>query len=501
MRCYSSSPYASQRWKSIRTIASGAVRVLTFVFFVFLACMFLNTAVGQQSAPAPQIWDLPTIGPPETMVLLQGVGFDPLTPIELYFDSSVVGTTTTDVHGWFGQGVITATGASWTHLQVPADALPGPHTITAQQLVGQKSAQKLFVVRTDWPQFRYGPDHLGVKPYEFLLSTKTVPNLALKWRSQTPGWVSSSPAVVGGVVFVGGDGYIYALDGGSGNVNWKYPTGWPPSVFSSPAVANGVVYVGADDNNVYALYSSDGSLKWKYTTSDAVRSSPTVVNGTVYVGSEDKNVYALDADTGAKKWSYTTAGYVYSSPAVVNNVVYVGSEDPNSGLGHLYALEADTGYKKWQYDTGGYVDSSPAVASGVVYFGCWDGFTYALNANDGSLKWKQPGGLDSPAVTNDLVYVGGAGNGWELWALNSSDGSLNWKYQTGSNIWNSSPAVANGVVYFGSFDKTLYALNADTGAFLWSYITGDAIDSSPVVVDGVVYVGSDDHWVYAFSLP
>ena len=54
----------------------------------------------------------------------------------------------------------------------------------------------------------------------------------------------------------------------------------------------------------------------------------------------------------------------------------------------------------------------------------------------------------------------------------------------------SSPAVANGVVYFGS-DDNVYALNASTGAKLWSYAT-EAVDSSPAVANGVVYFGSDD---------
>ena len=64
----------------------------------------------------------------------------------------------------------------------------------------------------------------------------------------------------------------------------------------------------------------------------------------------------------------------------------------------------------------------------------------------------------------------------------------------------SSPTVANGVVYLSSQDHKLYALNAISGAILWSYTTGDSIDSSPAVVDGVVYVGSFDGKVYAFHL-
>jgi outer membrane protein assembly factor BamB len=42
-------------------------------------------------------------------------------------------------------------------------------------------------------------------------------------------------------------------------------------------------------------------------------------------------------------------------------------------------------------------------------------------------------------------------------------------------------------------------LNAATGALIWNYITGSAVESSPAVANGVVYVGSDDKKVYAFS--
>jgi outer membrane protein assembly factor BamB len=64
----------------------------------------------------------------------------------------------------------------------------------------------------------------------------------------------------------------------------------------------------------------------------------------------------------------------------------------------------------------------------------------------------------------------------------------------------SSPAVANGVVYVGSYDNNVYALDASTGAKLWSYTTGNAIGSSPTVANGVVYVGSGDNNLYAFGL-
>jgi len=76
--------------------------------------------------------------------------------------------------------------------------------------------------------------------------------------------------------------------------------------------------------------------------------------------------------------------------------------------------------------------------------------------------------------------------------------TLKWSYPTSSQVW-SSPAVADGLVYVGSADCSVYAVDADTGAKLWSYQTTAAVFSSPAVADGVVYVGSDDYNVYALD--
>ena len=71
-------------------------------------------------------------------------------------------------------------------------------------------------------------------------------------------------------------------------------------VRSSPAVAGGVVYVGSGDGRVYALNATTGAQVWNYTTGSFVFSSPAVAGGVVYVGSFDYKVYALNATTGAQ---------------------------------------------------------------------------------------------------------------------------------------------------------------------------------------------------------
>jgi len=81
---------------------------------------------------------------------------------------------------------------------------------------------------------------------------------------------------------------------------------------------------------------------------------------------------------------------------------------------------------------------------------------------------------------------------------NIAQGVLNTALSTNSII-HSSPAIANGIVYVGSRDCTLYALDATTFAKLWEFKTESWIQSSPVVVDGVVYFGSNDGHLYALD--
>jgi outer membrane protein assembly factor BamB len=58
-----------------------------------------------------------------------------------------------------------------------------------------------------------------------------------------------------------------------------------------------------------------------------------------------------------------------------------------------------------------------------------------------------------------------------------------WSYQTGNYI-TSSPAVMDGKVYIGSWDKKLYCFDMMTGDVLWNFTTGGKITSSPAIDNG-----------------
>lgn len=460
------------------------VLIMTFVAIPGMQAQSLFHKAGTlpEDAPqSPQIYALPKSGPPTTIVLVQGAGFDPLTAIDISFDSVILASTTTDKNGAFGTGIVPARGATFVRLQVPATALPGQHTIMAQERVGQVSAQTAFLVQTDWAEFHFGADRAGVNPYENVLGVNNAGHLTQQWSFLLGGAGGASPVVVDGLAYVGG-GSVRAVDVNTGTRVWNFAvTGVS---FAQPAVADGLLYVGGFDGYVYAIDSKTGYRRWKYQTGAPVSSSPSIVNGTVYVGNGP--LWALNATTGALLWQYS-AGGIFSSPAVSDGVVYVASDD-----NYLDAVDASTGALIWQYKPqfGSFGNQSPVVAGGMVYVAT-DQDLYAVDAHTGGFVWEL-GGVSggTPAVANGMVYVSEYSSGFE--AVDATTGKLIWEYRNASTDWGSSPAVANGVLYidgsdfFGDSKLNLFAFDANTGTLLGKYL-GAIEYVSPVVVNGTVY--------------
>ena len=140
-----------------------------------------------------------------------------------------------------------------------------------------------------------------------------------------------------------------------------------------------------------------------------------------------------------------------------------------------------------------------------------------------TVLWKFDAGdrvFSSPAVAGGLVYFGSYDG--SFYALDAQSGELAWRFDTtGERRWQaanldgmtpagevhqdpwdfflSSPVFANGVVYFGTGEGMLYALDAETGVQRWAFATADTIHSSPAVADGMVYVGNMESRLYAVN--
>lgn len=403
-----------------------------------------------------------------------------------------------------------------------------------------------------WRQFRFDAHHTGYNPFEHVLGRENVPSMELAWQAQLGQLVfSSSPAVVDGVVYIGSsDGTLWAYSADGCGASLCTTPLWQSEslaqIVDSPTVVGGVVYVGSQtsfDSNDGLLNAFDAhgcgapicAPLWQGLAGDEsiLDSSPAVGHGLVYVGAFDGKLYAFAANgcgapTCQPVWTGATGGTIESSPTVGIGVVYIGSDD-----GKLYAFAADgcgssTCEPVWTGDLGSAAFSStPALSNGVVYIGS----AHALSAfaADGcgastcAPLWQAVdeneffGG--SPAIANKRVYIGlesevavyaaggcGAAVCDPLWLM------LGVGFQAAIE---SSPTVANGVVYAGRNTGEVLAWSSDPcGSFvcnnIWSGMTGDPIvNSSPTVFNGKLYIGSaDDAFpenqqgrIYVFGLP
>jgi len=61
------------------------------------------------------------------------------------------------------------------------------------------------------------------------------------------------------------------------------------------------------------------------------------------------------------------------------------------------------------------------------------------------------------------------------------------------------PSYNNGIVYFGSDDKQVYAMDSETGEILWKFPTGGRISSPPVPYKDYIYAASTDGSLYKIN--
>lgn len=221
-----------------------------------------------------------------------------------------------------------------------------------------------------------------------------------------------------------------------GSVLWEQTYPEPANGFRGPVVADGTIYVEKGER-LYAYSTDDGSQRWRSEEYSTHGFSPGVGEDTVVAfgkppefGVEENTVYGFSVDDGTTQWTQTVpeTGNTAIAPTIVGDTVYVptgGTLTANRGSSELYALSLTDGSVQWQFTPGDEtVGGAGAVAAtaSTVYLTVstrqpwrleseYAGYNvYALNADDGSIRWKQlvgeiPDLIAPPVVSDRYVYV------------------------------------------------------------------------------------------------
>jgi len=330
----------------------------------------------------------------------------------------------------------------------------------------------------------------------------------------------------------------------SNQTYWKFQTGGP--IKSSPVASAGMVFVASTDGYLYAVNATNGAKIWDFWIGTAVN-SPTVANGKVFITSASGTLYAINMYTGLEAWNQSLGEAAsFGAPLIVgsrvfvngNQTVFVFNEAVGVSLYNVPIFHAN-GIAPLTYDEGlivavtlgetgievngfaantGEIIFSSAMAEsdiGKVRSGATigDGKTFVVTVNiNGSstifgLKefgmrgWERQ--LDgvaeaSSAFAYNTVYIPTSS---ATYALDAENGTVKWSCPLDGEYSVSSPAVADGKVYFGLDNNYVYALDAFNGDIIWSYKTEGAVQSSPAISDGLLFVGSSDGNLYAIGTP
>ena len=179
-------------------------------------------------------------------------------------------------------------------------------------------------------------------------------NGEIEWVYDTGAEIRGSPTVVDGTVYIGtrnANGSVFAVDADDGSVEWRSVDETGP-VVSSLAVVGGTVYAGTTEGVLWALEAGSegdgGTPKWTFSSDRPIYSPPVVYEGNVYIqtdgGSDEDTLYALDTTDGTLQWSLTAETFG-SAPVAVGGTLYLARNGS-----HLVAVDADTGRERQQFE-------------------------------------------------------------------------------------------------------------------------------------------------------
>ncbi len=193
-------------------------------------------------------------------------------------------------------------------------------------------------------------------------------------------------------------------------------------------------------------------------------------------------------------WKIKLDDGVEGTAAIVKDTVYVGSYDQ-----HLYALDLQDGAIKWKYKAGAF-RAPPSVHDGVVYVGDEDGMFHAVDAATGKQRWTFETGGEITGGANfagDRVLFGSHDS--TLYCVDRKEGKLLWKVKTEGPV-NGSALVAGKLTFVAGCDSMLHIVEWETGKDVFQIdLQGQAAATAAVVGDQL-YVGTMTNYVVAVDL-
>ncbi len=254
---------------------------------------------------------------------------------------------------------------------------------------------------------------------------------------------------------------------------------WPQSI-ATPATRAAHPALGPAPRLIWSVDIGEGDTRRNRITAD-----PVVGGGRIYTLDSQARVSAV-SPAGQVVWSRDlTPPGESSSDATGGGLAYDrGKLFVSSGFGRLFALDAATGAELWEQKLRSSAAGAPSVYGDLVYLISGDEIGWALDVNDGRIRWQVSGipdrnnvlGAPAPAVSNRYaIFAFGSG---QVTATFRQGGLVRWESQVAGrrigyasatvNDITTDPVIDGNRVFVGSHAGRTLALDLDSGERLWT---------------------------------
>ncbi|MFJ3906285.1 PQQ-binding-like beta-propeller repeat protein [Streptomyces sp. NPDC090025] len=306
-----------------------------------------------------------------------------------------------------------------------------------------------------------------------------------------------------GTVFaIDGSHRLYAVDASTGEGLWDRQGTRPPGRRFDHGMGRIVVSM---DEDLLALDARLGTRLWIVP---GLGTADVVCDGTrafAFVHERDgetvNELSALDLTTGRVRWDARHAA-AFADGATLHRGTLLYSTGPL-----VMCKDAATGRPRWQAYVEGLSDAAPVGSGDLVWTVSRNGDIFGLALADGSVRVRAASsgsgdlsGTSRPAVAGGVLVA--CTTAYEVCAVDVATGRPLWTVNTPHDADRSdgiqtSPLIHRNTVLTGTGGPTVLALDLHTGAERWRFVAPRPVDSSPARIGDLLYFGCFDRGLYA----
>ena len=330
--------------------------------------------------------------------------------------------------------------------------------------------------------------------------------------------VMTSPIIYDGIIFFSDDtGTIYSIDK-KGKLKWKkniYRKVYKKIYKNlSLAIYENKIYAADNIGYIYALDIGTGKLNWIKNHAVPFKSKIKLFDNKIFLINQDNRLICLDAEKGSKIWDIRTiSSFIKSQNFLSLAISKEGDVIALNSTGELIKASSINGNVAWALNVTGtmsanetdFFRSSEIVISNQDIIFSTISTVYSFNLSSGYLNWKKDiGTTNTPIIVNNNIFL-----------ISDNGYFINLEKDSGNIIWSTNILkilkkkkrttqivgfiMGSGKIYATTSNGYLIICSGTSGKIESFKKIGGPISSAPIINDGSLYILTEKPMILGFN--